>query len=283
MATPSAVSSPSTPLGVRAPLLLRCLKGPSAERLPFALAALTVLSQIGYPLTSGAVRDRLTVITVLLWCAASLSHALVSRGWRFTAGLLLISAGIGFATEAVGTATGWPFGSYDYTSTLGPRLAGVPLIIPLAWTMMAYPALLVGRRIGSPVFGGVLAFASWDLFLDPQMVQAGHWHFAGSGPAVNGIPLTNTAGWILVSLVIMLLLCQLPDPVQQTGRNPLRTDRVPLGFYLWTYASSVLAAAVFFDRPGVALAGGLVMGIPVSLLVSRLRAAEALRIPAAST
>jgi carotene biosynthesis associated membrane protein len=264
----SAVSSPSAGLGVRAPLLRLV----ATERLPISLAGLTVLSQIAYPLTSGAVRDRLTVITVLLWCAASLSHAVISRGWRFAGSLLLVTAGIGFGSEAIGTATGWPFGSYEYTSTLGPRLAGVPLIIPLAWTMMAYPALLVGRRIGAPVLGGVLAFASWDLFLDPQMVQAGHWHFissANTGPALNGIPLTNTAGWIVVAVAVMVLLSRLPEA---QGSLLLHRDRVPLGLYLWTYISSLLAAAVFFHRPGVALVGGLGMGIPAAMLVRRLHA-----------
>ncbi len=43
-------------------------------------------------------------------------------------------------------------------------------------------------------------------------------------------------------------------------------DRVPLALYLWTYASSLLAAAAFFHQPGAALAGGLVMGVPVALL-----------------
>jgi carotene biosynthesis associated membrane protein len=246
-----------------------------ALHLPLTLAGLTVLSQIAYPLTSGAVRDRLTVITVLLWFAASLSHAVLSRGVRFAASLLLVSAGLGFVTEVIGTKTGWPFGSYGYTSTLGPRLAGVPLIIPLAWTMMAYPALLVGRRIGSPVLAGALALASWDLFLDPQMVRAGHWHFTGSGPSVNGIPLTNTAGWIVVSVVVMLLLSRLPERPGRPNRSELRDDRIPIGLYLWTYASSVLAAAVFFHRPAVALVGGLVMGIPTALLVARLHAAPA--------
>ncbi len=240
----------------------------AVRHLPAGLAALTVLSQIAYPLTSGDVRDRLTVTTVLLWAAAALSHAAISRGLRFAAGLLLISAGIGFGAEVVGTATGWPFGEYHYAATLGPRLGGVPVIIPLAWTMMAYPALLVGRRIASsPVWSllaATVAFASWDLFLDPQMVQAGHWHFAANGPALNAIPLSNTAGWMLVAFVIMGLLQRLPE------RGAVADDRVPLALYLWTYFSSVLAAAAFFDHPGVALAGGLGMGVPVALLLRRL-------------
>jgi putative membrane protein len=225
------------------------------------LGGLTVLSQIGYPLTSATVRDRLTIATVLLWCAASLAHAAASRGGWFAAGVFAISAGVGYGSEALGVATGVPFGSYGYSATLGPRLLGVPLVVPLAWTMMAYPALLVGRRIGAPVFAGALALASWDLFLDPQMVAAGRWHFTGGGPSLNGIPLSNTAGWALVALVIMAGLVRLPE------RSPRPVDdRVPVALFLWTYVSSVLGAAVFFHQPGAALAGGLVMGIPVVLL-----------------
>jgi uncharacterized membrane protein len=243
------------------------LRVPAVRPLPAliaALAALTVLSQIAYPLTSGTARNRLTIVTVLLWCTVSLTHAAVSRGTRFALGVLAISAGVGFASEALGVATGVPFGHYSYAATLGPRLLGVPLIVPLAWTMMAYPALLVGRRIGAPLFGGALALASWDLFLDPQMVAAGHWRFTGEGPRLNGVPVSNTFGWAIVALVIMAGLTRLAmRPVR-----PVRPidDRIPLGLYLWTYASSVLAAAVFFHQPGAALAGGLIMGIPVLLL-----------------
>jgi putative membrane protein len=31
--------------------------------------------------------------------------------------------------------------------------------------------------------------------------------------------------------------------------------------YLWVYVSSVGAAALFFDRPGVAIVGGVAMGL----------------------
>ena len=238
---------------------------PAVRPLPTliaGLAGLTVLSQIAYPLTSGVVRDRLTIATVLLWSATSLTHAAISRGPRFAAGVLAISAGVGFASEAIGVATGLPFGHYSYAATLGPRLLGVPVIVALAWTMMAYPALLVGRRIGAPVVGGALALASWDLFLDPQMVAAGHWRFAGGGPSINGIPLSNTLGWGLVALLVMGALGRLPE-----RRSGLVDDRAPLTLYLWTYASSVLAGVAFFHQPGAALAGGIAMGVPVALLV----------------
>jgi carotene biosynthesis associated membrane protein len=243
--------------------------------VPLGLAALTVLSQIAYPLSSGDFRDRLTVTTVVLWCAASLTHAAITRGPRYAAALLAVTAGVGYGAELLGIRTGFPFGSYSYTATLGPRLGGVPIVVPLAWAMMAYPALLVGRRIGAPVITGAIAFASWDLFLDPQMVAAGHWRFTGAGPLVNGIPVSNTVGWIGVALLIMVLLVRIPE--RAPGRNNGETsigehdDRAPLGLYLWTYASSTLAAAAFFHRPGVALVGGLAMGVPVVLLLTTLR------------
>ncbi len=240
------------------------LRVPAVRIVPAAvagLAAATVLSQIAYPLTAGTVRDRLTIATVLLWCAASLAHAAASRGVWFAAGLLAISAGVGFGSEALGVASGIPFGDYSYGATLGPRLLAVPVIVPLAWTMMAYPALLVGRRIGAPVLSGALVLASWDLFLDPQMVAAGHWSYTGGGPRLNAIPLSNTAGWCIVAVVIMAGLVQLP----QRRSRPV-DDRVPMALFLWTYASAVLGAATFFHQPGAAVAGGLTMGIPVALL-----------------
>jgi putative membrane protein len=155
------------------------------------------------------------------------------------------------------------------------RLLDVPLVIPLAWTMMAYPALVVGRVVADrwqlPTLGRIvvsaLALATWDVFLDPQMVDAGHWIFASdNGPTLTGIPLLNFAGWLVVALLLMgALTAAMPSPGRDTD------DRVPLALYLWTYGSSVLANLAFFDRQAVALTGGLAMGVPVALLLVALR------------
>lgn len=242
-------------------------------RVPVGLAAATVLAQIVYPLVSGAPRDVLTALTVLLFAGASLTAAWRRGGLGFALVLLVVTVGTGFVAEAVGVATGVPFGHYSYAGSLGPRLIGVPLVIPLAWTMMAYPAWVVGRVVTRHpvrrVLVGALALASWDVFLDPQMVDAGHWRFAaGNGPALTGIPLINFAGWLLVAVVLMVLLTgALPGPAAEARE----TDAVPVALYLWTYASSLLANLVFFDRPAVALTGGIAMGIPVVLLYRALR------------
>ena len=239
----------------------------AARSLPGMLTAAVIGCEIAYPLVHGTARDRLTIATVVLFFCASVTHAAVFRGLAWAAGLVLVAAGAGLAAEVVGVRTGWPFGDYAYTDGLGPQVLGVPVVIPLAWAMMTYPALLVGRRLGrrarqgrswlAPVALAALALASWDLFLDPQMVDAGHWRWADPSPSlpgVEGVPALNFAGWFVVALVLMAVL----HGALPRGQAP---EGVPATLYLWTYASSVLASAAFFDRPQVALVGGLVMGV----------------------
>ena len=245
-----------------------------------AFAGLTVLLQVAYPLVEGEVRDRLTIMTVVAFFLASTSHALVHRGGRWTGLFVVVTVGTGLLAEAVGTATGIPFGQYDYAGSLGPKLLGVPAVIPLAWAMFAYPALLVGQRLARTPFGatalGGIALASWDLFLDPQMVQAGHWRFTDvqvALPGAPGIPVSNYLGWLLVAVLMIGVLQLLGQPAAtwpSTARHV--DDRLPAALFLWTYASSVLANAVFFDRPAVAAIGGLGMGlvaVPYALSLRR--------------
>ena len=243
------------------------------------LAASTVLAQVAYPLVRGDARDTLTVATVVLFALTSLTHAAVTRGVRTATVLLAVAGGGGLLAEAVGVATGFPFGRYHYLDTLGPATLGVPLVIPLAWVMMAWPACLVGVRLARGPAGRVAvsaaALASWDLFLDPQMVDAGHWRWADPAPALPGVPtvpISNFAGWALVAVLMAAVL-------QRVVRaEPSTVDIVPQALYLWTYASSVLAHAAFFGLPASALWGGLGMGlVAVPLALSFRSPAESLR------
>jgi uncharacterized membrane protein len=227
-------------------------------RLPVLLAAAGVLAQILYPLVHGSVRDHDTVVIVILVGGASLAHAA-------RCGLLVpvvsITALGGFGVELLGVHTGFPFGRYTYGSGLGVKLFGVPLVIALAWPMLAWPATLVARRLvtgfATRVLLGAWALATWDLFLDPQMVAAGHWHWRDQSPHLPGVanvPLTNYLGWLGVALLMSLAL-----QMALTGREP--HDRgVPIPIYLWTWASSTVALAAFLHLGAAALWGGVAMG-----------------------
>ncbi|UVS78479.1 carotenoid biosynthesis protein [Actinokineospora sp. UTMC 2448] len=227
----------------------------------WALGATAVVAQIVYSMTAPADRTAMTVLAVVAFAAASVLDAAARCGPRAAVALVAVAGGGGLAAEAVGVHTGFPFGDYAYTGSLGPALVGVPVLVPLAWIMMAWPAALVGRVLGRgwlavPVAGWALA--SWDVFLDPQMVDAGHWVWADPTPAlpgVAGVPLTNFAGWLLVATLISAGLVAVTRSDVQLRRGP-----APV-LYLWTYGSSVWAHAAFFDRPAVSLVGGLLMGV----------------------
>lgn len=222
--------------------------------------------QIAYPLTSGSTLDAITLVSIgafLVAVTSALAHAAGLAAAGVAAALVLLA---GWGIEAIGVHTGWPFGRYEYTSELGGSLASVPLVVPAAWAAMAPIGLLVGRRLGANRLHTALIGAgfltSWDIFLDPQMVADGRWHWIDPGagiPGVPGIPLTDFAGWLVVSFVIVALLDRLLPPVS----SPV-TDTI----LYWTYFSQLLGALAFFGRPSVALVGGIAMGcfvIPYAL------------------
>lgn len=238
--------------------------------LPALLFGATVLAQIAYPLTSGDNRDRLTVLVVLLGAAGSVGHAAVTTGGRGLAAVAAVGL-VGWTAEAMGVATGFPFGDYAYTHTLGPEIGGVPWLVVAAWVFMAWPAAVVARRVVggrvARVAVGAWGLAAWDVFLDPQMVQAGHWTWAPGGfrlPGIADVPVSNFVGWLGVAVVISLLLQAIPGPVDAVAARPA------VAFYVWTAFSSTLAAGVFWHRPAVAAWGLLAMG-PVAVAAIRTR------------
>lgn len=234
---------------------------PALRALPWLLAVLTVAAQIAYPLVEGDTLRDVTVLVVLLFAATCVVHAAVHRGVAWAFGLVVVTAGGGLAAEAVGVRTGLPFGEYAYEGTLGPELFDVPLVVPLAWTMMAYPVLLAARRLTRrwvPVVGA-LGLVGWDVFLDPQMVGDGHWTWADpepSLPGVDGIPLTNYAGWAVVGLLMMLVLTAvLPrDDADES---------VPAALLTWTWVGYVVGNVFWFGTTSVAVAGGVALGLLV--------------------
>lgn len=212
----------------------------------------------------------LTTVVVVAFFAATC--ALASDRWP--PGRVALAAGVvvagTFVLELVGSTTGWPFGAYHYTGALAPAVAGVPLVVPLAWFAMAVPAREVAARLVRPAWARValaaLAMTAWDLMLDPQMVAEGYWVWEAQG-AWRGIPLSNYAGWVVSSAVVMVVLdTLLPRP----GRSlPL------LGLYAWWGLSEALAFVVFFGDPVAGVVGGVAMLVPAALAWSSARKGRA--------
>ena len=235
------------------------------------LGALAVLLQIGYPLAHGPARAHLAVLIVAAFAACCLAHAATTRSPRVALTVLAVSAGLGFAAELIGVHTDLPFGEYHYSDVLGPRAFGVPLIVALAWTMLAWPSALVARRLVhgrlARVLVGAWALTAADVFLDPQLVALGGWTWADPTPhlpGVAGVPLTNFAGWLVVSLVLSAVLQQV------VGDG---ADGVAVALYLWLWIGWTVAQIFWLDLRASAAWGFLAMGVIAVPLVGRYLAA----------
>lgn len=235
---------------------------PQARNFLFLFVALTIALQISYPLINGDALRVVTIATVYVGALAMVLHGHLSYGAKYSTRYLPITALFGLGIEVLGVHTGWPFGIYEYDSSLGAQLFGVPLVVPFAWVMMVHPALMAARRIaGNWVFlyGGAL-LAAWDLFLDPQMVAAGRWKWKVSGahlPFTPDIPLSNLFGWLLAGLIITgLLNVLLPRERRKEAASLAAVDAL----LLWTLFAGFVGNLFFFDRPGLALVGTAIMG-----------------------
>ena len=260
------------------------------EAVPLLLAVLMVLTAIAYPLSSGSGRDAVSWTIVVLGATLSVTHAAISRGFRAGLGVLLLVAVTAVAFEAVGLATGVPYGTYTYADSLGPTLLGVPFLVPLAWLMMAWPSWVLAARLARPVRAGLrravriavaaAVFAAWDVVLDPQMVQAGYWTWADPSPGLPGIdivPLTNLAGWLLAGAVLMSLLDLMVHRASVPG-PPLIGDAAPLLALTWMTLGGALAHVGWLGLPGSAAWGaGLAVPVLVALALQHRRPAEGRR------
>jgi uncharacterized membrane protein len=266
---------------VTAAVPVRAVVAPLPVRaLPMVLAGLLVLTAIAYPLTEGPERDVVSWTIVLLGAALSVVHAGIGSGARPGAGVLLVAGVTAVVFEAIGLATGFPYGRYTYSDALGPTLLGVPFLVPLAWLMMAWPSLLVAglltRRRVLRILTAAAVFAAWDVVLDPQLVQAGYWTWAAPDPSLPGIdtvPLTNLAGWLLAGVVLMALLDALVIRTAVPGA-PRIGPAAPLLALGWMTLGGALAHAGWLGLPGSA-AWGAVLFVPLfAVLVARSRRAR---------
>ena len=149
-------------------------------------------------------------------CWTSAIHLL---GARPALHFVVIAVVTGWFAEQMGASYGWFFGSYDYTTVLGPALGDVPIIIPLMWFALTYVAYVLGNLIvwQTPVDGmaptgqaavmallAALIVTAYDLGADPYMVfTLKAWIMTMKDGWWFGETLQGFFGWAFVSFVII--------------------------------------------------------------------------------
>ena len=158
-------------------------------------------------------------LTVAMLCYAALT-------FTFRDGVLFLALSFAISLSAELTGTRWaiPFGAYRYHHDLAPKILGrVPLVIPLAWVVLAYPCVVLLRDLRIRPAGRLsrrrltlktglcaLHLAGIGLLLDPLAVSVGAWTWErqtyllgiAMGNCAFGIAMGNFAGWLLVGVAI---------------------------------------------------------------------------------
>jgi len=236
------------------------------QRWAYGLVVAWLIVMIAFPIAYWTRGDSIipAAITLAAVVQASAAFFALLINWGLSPALrAFVIAAIGtWFVEFIGSKTGFPFGLYAYTDVLQPQLFGVPLLIPIAWFMMlpsawAIAHLIIGsaphpqRRLRMAMLAA-LAFAAWDLFLDPQMVAWNFWQWENP-VGYFGIPWVNYLGWLLVSGIVTWLVN--PQPIAKPG--PL------VAIYAAVWFLQSVGLAWFWGQPGPALFGSLAMGIVI--------------------
>jgi uncharacterized membrane protein len=216
---------------------------------------------------------------MVLGALAMLAYGFWTLGARRTLLFFCAATIISASAELTGTKTGWPFGGYEYTDLLGPKLLGrVPFAIPVSWFTMGFASFVLAdalavrarwrrRTVWSIVLGAWLLTA-WDLVLDPsmaapQMRYVHFWIWHETGPYF-GMPLRNLAGWFGTGLLFIA--------VGRTLWNERTAPSAPVALPLVVYALNVVWSMLLSFAAGMwlaALVAIVLMVAPAAIALRR--------------
>jgi uncharacterized membrane protein len=185
---------------------------------------------------------------VFAFLAAYLVAAVAHLGWRKTIMFTVVGYLIAFASEVASINIGIPYGWYYYIDATSERelwIAGVPFFDSLSYVFLAYCSYAAALLVVSPAKAwrgdfvtletrairrsfAVLILASFfqtflDIIIDPVALQGRRW-FLGQIYGYReagchfGVPLSNYAGWLVTSFVLILSL-QIIDARLGRGRE----------------------------------------------------------------
>jgi bisanhydrobacterioruberin hydratase len=125
-------------------------------------------------------------------------------GTRQAALSLIALSAFGYAIEAIGVFTGFPYGTFYYGDALGEKALGlVPYLLPVSYTPLVIGAVAASWNNSLElnyrfllIFRSALLLTLIDGVLDPGAASLGFWVWPDGG-AYYGVPPSNYAGWLL--------------------------------------------------------------------------------------
>jgi putative membrane protein len=216
-------------------------------------AALSIFAVL--PFTVG-IAGILGIICTLARLLFALIHGSHQLGWHRLGILFVITCIVSWCYESLSIATGFPFGHYEYTAELGPKLGAVPVMIMPAYFGVCYLAWVLAhilldkfdRQIDSRSMFAIPVIASfimvmWDMSIDPLSSTVMHqwiWHDGGS---YFGVPFSNFLGWLLCVYTVFQLWAIYLMRSKQIKNCPSESSKswwyLPVAFYGAIFLGSI--------------------------------------------
>lgn len=212
------------------------------------------------------------LVTAILFVLA-IFHGTERYGKKNIIIFFLITWAVSFSLENLSIATGFPFGFYHYSPTLG--ILTVPLIIIfayfaigyLSWMLshvltLQYSKKLEGKQIFIIPFIAAFIMVMWDLSVDPiSSTLQGLWVWTYPG-AYFGVPISNFFGWFLVVYLFFQIYALYlykydtikPDIVYKTSNRPYWTEAAAI--YGITGLGTILS--IFYQNNDITLSMALI-------------------------
>jgi uncharacterized membrane protein len=196
-------------------------------RLASGLALLCYLAGLGLLFSAGPTAPSTSTTIALLLLAATIT-TLISQSRQLSGLKILLAAGIiaviGGIVHWVGVVTSVPFGPFNYNDGIGPKLFGkLAWATPLLWVIAVLNARGVARLILKPwrklkhygfwvigITAGLVVLL--NLALEPfatRVTRYWVWLPTKFPFTWHGMPLTNSLGWALTTLLMLAFVTPL--------------------------------------------------------------------------
>jgi len=222
--------------------------------------------------------EALLVVTVTITTLASLTRQLPAQNVLLAAVIIGV---VGAVAHGVGAVTAIPFGPFVFSDNMGPKFfKTLAWPMPALWIIIILNSRGVARLILRP-WRKLKNYGFWligittvlvllfDLALEPFASQsARYWFWMPTTFPVTwqGMPLTNSLGWLLISLLILAF--STPPLINKQSRSRKTVpDFQPL--IIWLLALGLFATGAIMQQLWLATGFCVVTGIVTTVFALR--------------
>ena len=243
----------------------------------FLLVLWQVISQTPLPGKPGW-PESLLIITLTLTTLTSLARQLPGQNALLAATIIGV---IGAIAHGVGAATAIPFGPFAYTDDSGPRLFNtLSWSVPALWIIIVLNSRGVARLILRP-WRKLKNYGFWligittvlvllfDLAMEPFAARAYHyWLWLPTTFPVTwyGMPLTNSLGWLVTTLLLLVLAT--PPLISKQSRSR-KTQPAFQPLVVWLLGLTLFATGAITHQLWLAAGFCVVTGIAATIFALR--------------